>query len=128
MVLKYSYFLLLAPGNLHEKLKGLFTSRSERRFKSNGMKNTLLSSRRTINNEELGKDKLGEGNGVLKEIIEDHMTIAKKPATLHKEIADKLELPLGTVKSRIFFARKELKRQIKGQYGNYTTIRSKLSA
>ena len=80
---------MLAPGNLHEKLKGLFTSRSERRFKSNGMKNTLLSSRRTINNEKLGQEKLGEGNGVLKEIIKDHMTIAKKPATLHKEIAGK---------------------------------------
>ena len=46
----------------------------------------------------------------------------------YQEIADKLVLPLGTVKSRIFFARKELKRQIKHQYGNYTTIRSKLSA
>lgn len=46
----------------------------------------------------------------------------------YQEIADSLTLPLGTVKSRIFFARKELKEQIKGQYGNYTTIRSKLSA
>ncbi len=46
----------------------------------------------------------------------------------YQEIADKLVLPLGTVKSRIFFARKELKQQIKNQYGNYTTIRSKLSA
>ena len=46
----------------------------------------------------------------------------------YQEIADQLELPLGTVKSRIFFARKELKFQIKKQYGNYTTIRSKLSA
>ncbi len=33
----------------------------------------------------------------------------------YQEIADKLELPLGTVKSRIFFARKELKELI-GEY------------
>ena len=46
----------------------------------------------------------------------------------YQEIADQLALPLGTVKSRIFFARKELKEQIKTQYGNYSTIRSKLSA
>ncbi|HWB64349.1 MAG TPA: RNA polymerase sigma factor [Chitinophagales bacterium] len=31
----------------------------------------------------------------------------------YQEIADKLELPLGTVKSRIFFARKELQERLK---------------
>jgi len=46
----------------------------------------------------------------------------------YQEIANELELPLGTVKSRIFFARKELKNQISMQYGNHTTIRSRLSA
>jgi len=35
----------------------------------------------------------------------------------YQEIADKLRLPLGTVKSRIFFARKELKSMINGRYG-----------
>ncbi|MGB0429974.1 MAG: RNA polymerase sigma factor, partial [Bacteroidia bacterium] len=35
----------------------------------------------------------------------------------YQEIADELELPLGTVKSRIFFARKELKQVIKNSYG-----------
>ncbi|MEL7427564.1 MAG: sigma factor-like helix-turn-helix DNA-binding protein, partial [Bacteroidota bacterium] len=35
----------------------------------------------------------------------------------YQEIADYLELPLGTVKSRIFFARKDLKGQIKKSYG-----------
>jgi RNA polymerase sigma-70 factor (ECF subfamily) len=34
----------------------------------------------------------------------------------YQEIADKLELPLGTVKSRIFFARKELKDVIAKNY------------
>ncbi len=35
----------------------------------------------------------------------------------YQEIADQLELPLGTVKSRIFFARKELKEKIYNAYG-----------
>ena len=35
----------------------------------------------------------------------------------YQEIADYLELPLGTVKSRIFFARKELKDQVQRHYG-----------
>jgi RNA polymerase sigma-70 factor (ECF subfamily) len=32
----------------------------------------------------------------------------------YSEIADSLNLPIGTVKSRIFFARKELKEKLKG--------------
>ncbi|MDR1556016.1 MAG: RNA polymerase sigma factor, partial [Tannerellaceae bacterium] len=31
----------------------------------------------------------------------------------YNEIADKLDMPLGTVKSRIFFARQELQKQLK---------------
>jgi RNA polymerase sigma-70 factor (ECF subfamily) len=36
----------------------------------------------------------------------------------YQEIAEQLDLPLGTVKSRIFFARKELKDVIHDRYGN----------
>ena len=36
----------------------------------------------------------------------------------YQEIAEQLNLPLGTVKSRIFFARKELKTVIHDRYGN----------
>ena len=35
----------------------------------------------------------------------------------YQEIADEMDLPLGTVKSRIFFARKELKDLIYRKYG-----------
>lgn len=42
----------------------------------------------------------------------------------YQEIADNLELPLGTIKSRIYFARKELKELINKRYDNLGTLRS----
>jgi len=42
----------------------------------------------------------------------------------YNEIADKFNLPLGTVKSRIFFARRELKQLIKKSYGDFNLVRS----
>jgi RNA polymerase sigma-70 factor, ECF subfamily len=42
----------------------------------------------------------------------------------YQEIADEFDLPLGTVKSRIFFARKALKEMIKENYGDYSFVRS----
>jgi len=41
----------------------------------------------------------------------------------YQEISDHLELPLGTVKSRIFFARKELKSLLKAQYNSLDEVR-----
>lgn len=43
----------------------------------------------------------------------------------YKEIASQLNLPLGTVKSRIFFARKELKKVILGRYGKIPFLERK---
>jgi RNA polymerase sigma-70 factor (ECF subfamily) len=43
----------------------------------------------------------------------------------YQEIADELELPLGTVKSRIFFARKALKEKISKRYSNLYENRMK---
>lgn len=44
----------------------------------------------------------------------------------YQEIAEQLNLPLGTVKSRIFFARKELKSTVLGHYGTLDKIKTKL--
>ncbi len=43
----------------------------------------------------------------------------------YQEIADHLELPLGTVKSRIFFARKAMKEAIRAKYGDESIARYK---
>ncbi len=43
----------------------------------------------------------------------------------YQEIADTLELPLGTVKSRIFFARKEMRQLILARYGDAYLVREK---
>jgi RNA polymerase sigma-70 factor (ECF subfamily) len=67
-----------------------------------------------------------EGTILLKELnvmVEDLDESIRIPFTMHfegfkyQEIADELNLPLGTVKSRIFFARKELKDRIMANYG-----------
>lgn len=68
----------------------------------------------------------GESNLAYEEIvqaIEDLEEWARTPFLMHyqgfkyDEIAEKLDIPLGTVKSRIFFARKRLQQRIKGLYG-----------
>ncbi len=67
------------------------------------------------------------------EIIEDLPESLREPFQMYyegfkyHEIADQLDLPLGTVKSRIYFARKELKEKIKVQYNNIYELRSRAS-
>lgn len=67
----------------------------------------------------------------LNKMIESLDEAIRMPFMMHyegfkyQEIADQLDLPLGTVKSRIFFARKELKEKIKRHYGSVFIARSK---
>ena len=69
---------------------------------------------------------MDELNGMINS-LEDSIRI---PFVMHyegfkyQEIADEFNLPLGTVKSRIFFARKALKDMIKENYGDYSLVRS----
>jgi len=117
-------------------MKNIFINNYRKKTKANTIVDTtdnlyfINSSKSVVSNgagtiiqmEELGK------------MITDLEDSIRIPFQMHyegykyQEIADQLILPLGTVKSRIFFARKELKKTIMGQYGNYNTIRSKLSA
>lgn len=67
----------------------------------------------------------------LKGMIEDLEDGFKIPFLMHyqgykyHEIADYMDLPLGTVKSRIFFARKQLKKSIKKLYPKVSVLRGK---
>lgn len=62
-----------------------------------------------------GAYSINEINKVINSFTDEY----KKPFTMHvagfkyKEIADDMELPIGTVKSRIFFARKRLMKKLK---------------
>mgnify|MGYP000250590979 CR=1 FL=1 len=64
----------------------------------------------------------------LQAMIDDLEENIKTPFMMHyygykyQEIADQLNLPLGTVKSRIFFARKELKQAIGKNYSESMTF------
>jgi RNA polymerase sigma-70 factor (ECF subfamily) len=90
-----------------------------------------------LNSGSVAIDNAAGTNILMKELKDMMMSLEdsiRVPFEMHfigykyQEIADQLDLPLGTVKSRIFFARKALRNKIEHLYGNHTTIRSKLSA
>ncbi len=79
----------------------------------------LNSGGQTVNNGAESSILMQE----LQKMIESLDDSIRVPFVMHyygykyQEIADQLDLPLGTVKSRIFFARKELKSLVKERYG-----------
>ena len=117
-------------------MKNIFINNYRKKTKANTIVDTtdnlyFINSSKTVVSNGAGTNIQMEELGTMIRNLEDSIRI---PFQMHyegykyQEIADQLILPLGTVKSRIFFARKELKKTIMGQYGNYNTIRSQLSA
>ncbi len=105
-------------------MKNIFINDYRKRIKRNTIMDAtdnnyfINSGSRTVVNR-------GGSNILIEELtnmIEELEDGFKVPFLMHyqgykyHEIADKMELPLGTVKSRIFFARKELKKKISIRY------------
>lgn len=107
-------------------MKNIFINNYRKKTKAN----TIMDSTDNmyyINSGDTVISNGAESNIMMKELtnmIDALDNSIKVPFLMHyqgykyQEIADYLELPLGTVKSRIFFARKELKDMIKLQYNN----------
>jgi RNA polymerase sigma-70 factor (ECF subfamily) len=105
-------------------MKNIFINDYRKRVRRNTMIDTT-DNMYFINSGSTAIDNEGGTNIMMQELIqmidglEDGLRI---PFMMHyqgfkyQEIADQLELPLGTVKSRIFFARKELKSKISSRY------------
>lgn len=101
-------------------MKNIFINSYRRRTKRNTIIDTtdnlyLLNAPGEIT------DNRAEGSFVLQDLNNAIISLSddyRVPFMMHhkgykyQEIADSLHLPLGTVKSRIFFARKELKRRL----------------
>ncbi len=105
-------------------MKNIFINNYRKKVK----KNTILDSTDNMYYINSGKtivDNKAESNILMDELnymvknLDEGLRI---PFEMHyvgykyQEIADELELPLGTVKSRIFFARKELKNLVTKRY------------
>jgi len=116
-------------------MKNIFINNYRKKMKANTIIDStenmyyINSGSHTINNQGDSNIMINELSGMI-DGLEDNIRI---PFLMHyqgfkyQEIADHFELPLGTVKSRIFFARKELKHLIKRRYGNVEEIKVRLA-
>lgn len=113
-------------------MKNAFINNYRRKMKANTIKDRtqnlyyINSGQHHINND-------GESNIMMHELntmISNLEQNIRAPFMMHyegykyQEIADQLRLPLGTVKSRIFFARRELKEVINESYDNIRELRT----
>ncbi len=117
-------------------MKNIFINNYRKKVKKNTIIDStenmyFLNSGSVVISNDAGANMLmNELNGMINS-LEDSIRI---PFMKHfegfkyQEIADELVLPLGTVKSRIFFARKALKAKIIAHYGDYNLVRAKLTA
>ncbi|MCG8327845.1 MAG: RNA polymerase sigma factor [Chitinophagales bacterium] len=114
-------------------MKNIFINNYRKKMKAN----TIMDSTDNLYYINSGKTIISnqaESNILMKELtkmIEELDDSIKIPFVMHyhgykyQEIADHLNLPLGTVKSRIFFARKELKSVIGKRYRNVRDLRQR---
>lgn len=105
-------------------MKNIFINNYRRKMKRNTIIDTtdnmyfLNSSETTIENGASAKFVMDDLKAAIQKLSDEF----RVPFMMHyegfkyHEISEELNLPLGTVKSRIFFARKELKKELK-QYG-----------
>jgi len=105
-------------------MKNIFINNYRKKVKANTIIDStenqylLNSGSSAIDNDAESQILMDEITAMI-EVLDDSL---KVPFEMHRigykyqEIADKLRLPLGTVKSRIFFARKELKEMIEARY------------
>ena len=105
-------------------MKNIFINNYRKKMKSKTIMDStdnmyyINSGSTTIANDASSNIMMDELTGMVAN-LEESMRV---PFLMHyegykyQEIADHLELPLGTVKSRIFFARKELKENVERYY------------
>ena len=104
--------------NYRRKIKGgIVSDNSENQYFFNSVNNSVLNRAESdIMMKELNR---------MVESLDDSLKIPflrYYHGFKYQEIADELHLPLGTVKSRIFFARKALKNMIGNHYQIYEEI------
>lgn len=106
-------------------MKNIFINNYRKRAKANTIFDStdnmyyINSGGATIGNDAESNIMMEELNRMVEELEENIKTPFEMyfEGYKYQEIADHLELPLGTVKSRIFFARKALKEKIYARYG-----------
>ncbi|MEY3420090.1 MAG: hypothetical protein RIR48_370 [Bacteroidota bacterium] len=116
-------------------MKNIFINNYRKKVKSN----TILDHTENTYFIDSGSEKVtndGSRNMLMKELnkmIDSLDETIRIPFIMHhegykyNEIAEQFDLPLGTVKSRIFFARRALKDMIKKSYGDIYLVKSMIA-
>lgn len=116
-------------------MKNIFINNYRKKVKSN----TILDHTENTYFLDSGSEKVtndGSRNMLMKELnkmIDSLDETIRIPFIMHhegykyNEIAEQFDLPLGTVKSRIFFARRALKDMIKKSYGDIYLVKSMIA-